>query len=64
MYIVFQVRDLFRGIHWWPADSPHKELVMRKAFPFYDFILISFFVMAGVAINQIHSTDKILSKSK
>ena len=26
----------FSGIHLWPMDSPHKALVMRKAFPYHD----------------------------
>ena len=28
-----------RGIHWWPADSPHKGPVTRKMFPFDDVII-------------------------
>ena len=30
-----------RGIHRWPADSPHKGPVTRKMFPFYDVILVN-----------------------
>ena len=29
-----------RGIHRWPVDSPHKEPVTRKIFPFDDVIMI------------------------
>ena len=28
-----------RGIHWWPVNSPHKEPVTRKMFPFDDVIM-------------------------
>ena len=28
-----------RGIHWWLEDSPHKEPVMQKMFPFDDIIM-------------------------
>ena len=28
-----------RGIHWWPANSPHKGPVTRKMFPFDDIIM-------------------------
>ena len=28
-----------RGIHRWPVNSPHKGSVMRKKFPFDDFIM-------------------------
>ena len=27
-------------IHWWPVNSPHKEPVTRKMFPFYDVIML------------------------
>ena len=29
----------FRGIHWWPVNSPHKWQVTRKIFPFDDVIM-------------------------
>ena len=29
-----------RGIHWWPANSPHKWPVTRKMFPFDDVIIM------------------------
>ena len=29
-----------RGIHRWPVNSPHKRPVMRKMFPFDDFIMV------------------------
>ena len=28
-----------RGIHWWPVNSPHKEPITRKMFPFGDVIV-------------------------
>ena len=28
-----------KRIHWWPVDSPHKRLAMRKAFQFHDAII-------------------------
>ena len=31
----------FRGIHRWPANSPHKGPVTRKMFPFDDVIMLS-----------------------
>ena len=30
-----------RGIHRWPVNSPHKEPVMRKMFPFDDIIIFT-----------------------
>ena len=38
-------RTFVRGIHWSPANSPHKEPVTRKMFPFDD------------AIMTIHETE-------
>ena len=32
-----------RGIHRWPVNSPHKEPVTRKMFPFDDVIMLWFF---------------------
>ena len=32
-----------RGIHQWPVNSPHKEQVTRKMFPFYDVIMMVIF---------------------
>ena len=29
----------FKGIHWWPVDSPHKGPVMQKVLPFHDIIM-------------------------
>ena len=29
-----------RGIHRWPVDSPHKEPVTRKIFPFGNIIMV------------------------
>ena len=31
--------DFVRGIHWWPVDSPHKEPVTWKMFPFDDIMI-------------------------
>ena len=36
-----------RGIHWWPANSPHKGPVTRKTFPFDDVIMGSDDQMRG-----------------
>ena len=38
-----RVIGLWRGIHWWPVNSPYKGLVTRKMFSFHYVIIIDFF---------------------
>ena len=40
-----------RGIHRWPVNSPHKQSVMRKMFPFDDVIMWS--ISTGVQITEV-----------
>ena len=38
-YLSSESLAFVRGIHRWPVNSPHKEPVMRKLFPFDEVIM-------------------------
>ena len=50
-----------RGVHRWPANSPHKGQATRKMFPFDDVIMLFHFQLCGDNVNwspvvEIHLT--------
>ena len=51
-----------RGIHRWPANSPHKGPVTRKMFPFDDVITIAFdwgtYQMADITYSNLFPCKK------
>ena len=46
---------LWRGIHWWPVDSPHKRPVMWKTFPSQDIIMLVVYYPAYPRFNKLFS---------
>ena len=43
-----------RGIHRGPGNSPHKEPVTRKNFPFDDVIMKNIFIYSSILISRIN----------
>ena len=53
-----RVTGLFRGIHRWPVNSPHKGPVARKMFPFDDVIMKNYAYSTGHSTHQWHISLK------
>ena len=47
-----------RGIHRWPANSPHKAPVTRKVFPLDDFIMKRY--IGGLNVNQLFILSQVI----
>ena len=47
-----------RGIHQWPVDSPHKEPVTRKMFPYDDLFMITALAPEGLTGLEIRTLSK------